>query len=91
MADTDTTTASRIRNIIAEQLGASSDEITDSARLTDDLGADSLEIAQIVILIEEEFGIDVQNDVAENLVTVADAIDFVKAVVKEQGASAKPA
>ena len=91
MADTDITTASRIRNIIADQLGVSSDEVIDNARLADDLGADSLEIAQIVIVIEEEFGIDVQNDVTEGLVTVADAIGFVNAAVKEQGTSAKPA
>ncbi|OHV76883.1 acyl carrier protein [Rhizobium sp. LCM 4573] len=91
MADIDITTANRIKSIIADQLGVSPEEVIDNARLADDLGADSLEIAQIVIVIEEEFGIEVQNDVAENLVTVADAIDFVNAAVKEQGSSAKPA
>ncbi|PDT50465.1 acyl carrier protein [Sinorhizobium fredii] len=69
--------ADRVKEIIIEQLGIEASLVVDEASIVDDLGADSLEIAQLVMLIEEEFGIDISDNAADALVTVGDAIYFV--------------
>jgi acyl carrier protein len=69
--------ADRVKEIIIEQLGVEASRVVDEASIVDDLGADSLEVAQIVMLIEEEFGIDFPDEAAEGLATVGDAIYFV--------------
>lgn len=68
----------KLQKIIAEVLNIDTDEITMETTFVDDLGADSLDIFQIIMGIEEEFDIEIENDDAENIVTVSDAIDQIK-------------
>ena len=72
------TIAERIRKIIVDQLGADPDTIVDEASFADDLGADSLETVQIVMEIEEEFGVEIPDSAASTILTVGDAIRFVE-------------
>lgn len=69
--------ALRIREIIADRLGRSIDEVVDTARFVDDLGADSLDQTEVVMALEEEFNVQVDDDAA-NIVTVGDAISYIK-------------
>ena len=71
-------TDKKIKQIIAEQLGLNEDEIADSASLLDDLGADSLDIVELVMAMEEEFEMEIPDEDAEKIVTVKDVIDYVK-------------
>jgi len=64
--------------IISEVLNVEVDEITMDTTFVDDLGADSLDIFQIIMGIEEEFDIEIANEDAENIVTVGDAVDEIK-------------
>ncbi len=68
----------KLKKIIAEVLSVEEDEITMDTRFTDDLGADSLDVFQIIMGIEEEFGIEISNEDAENIVTVGDAVEKIK-------------
>jgi acyl carrier protein len=68
----------KLKKIIAEVLTVDEDEITLDTRFTDDLGADSLDVFQIIMGIEEEFGIEISNEDAENIVTVGDAVEKIK-------------
>ncbi|EPR22039.1 hypothetical protein L905_14550 [Agrobacterium sp. TS43] len=72
------TIAERIRKIIVDQLGADPATIVDEASFADDLGADSLETVQIVMEIEEEFGVEIPDSAASTILTVGDAIRFVE-------------
>ena len=72
------TIAERIRKIIVDQLGADRATIVDEASFADDLGADSLETVQIVMEIEEEFGVEIPDSAASTILTVGDAIRFVE-------------
>ncbi|AEH79664.1 acyl carrier protein [Sinorhizobium meliloti SM11] len=69
--------ASRVRAIIIEQLGIDPARAVDEASIVDDLGADYLEVAQIVMMIEDEFNIEISDDVAEAVITVGDVIYVV--------------
>lgn len=69
----------KLQKIIAEVLNVDADEITMDTTFVDDLGADSLDVFQILMGIEEEFDIEIDNDAAENIVTVADAVEQIKA------------
>ncbi len=69
----------KLQKIIAEVLNVDADEITMETTFVDDLGADSLDVFQILMGIEEEFDIEIANDAAENIVTVADAVEQIKA------------
>ena len=71
----------KLQQIIAEVLNVDVDEITPDTTFVDDLGADSLDIFQIIMGIEEEFDIDIDNDAAEKIVTVQDAVDQIKNVL----------
>lgn len=71
----------KLKQIIAEVLNVDADEITMETTFVDDLGADSLDIFQIIMGIEEEFDIEIQNDEAEQIVTVADAAERIRAVL----------
>lgn len=71
----------KLQKIIAEVLNVDADEITMETTFVDDLGADSLDIFQILMGIEEEFDIEIANDAAENIVTVADAVEQIKAAI----------
>lgn len=67
----------KIRQIIADQLGVKKEEVTDSAKFVDDLGADSLDTVELVMALEEEFGIEIPDEEAEKLVTVGDALRYI--------------
>lgn len=68
----------RIKNIIVEQLGVRADEVTPDAHFIDHLGADSLDTVELVMAIEEEFGVEIPDEDAERAQTVQDLIDYVK-------------
>lgn len=68
----------KVRAIIAEQLGVKPEEVTPQAKFIDDLGADSLDTVELVMALEEEFGIEIPDEEAEKLVTVGDAIKYIE-------------
>ena len=68
----------KLQSIIAEVLNIDADEVTMDKTFVDDLGADSLDVFQIIMGIEEEFDIEIPNDAAENISTVADAVDAIE-------------
>jgi acyl carrier protein len=68
----------RIAEIIAEQLGVEASEVTPEASFVDDLGADSLDTVELVMALEEEFGIEIPDEEAEKISTVNDAITYIK-------------
>lgn len=68
----------KIRQIIADQLGVKKEEVTDSAKFVDDLGADSLDTVELVMALEEEFGIEIPDEDAEKLATVGDALRYIE-------------
>ena len=68
----------KLQKIISEVLNVDADEITMETTFVDDLGADSLDIFQIIMGIEEEFDIEIANEEAENIITVADAVEQIK-------------
>ena len=67
----------KIQEIVAQVLNIQPDEITMSSTFIDDLGADSLDIFQIIMAIEEEFGIQIPNEAAEHIVSVGDAAEQI--------------
>ena len=67
----------KVKQIIVEQLGVDESEITASASFQDDLGADSLDVVELVMAFEEAFGIEIPDEDAEKIKTVKDAIDYV--------------
>ncbi len=71
--------ASRVRAIIAEQLGVKLEEVTDAASFIEDLGADSLDTVELVMALEEEFGIEIPDEDAEKMTNVGDAIKYIEA------------
>ena len=68
----------KIKQIIAEQLGVKKEEVTDNAKFVDDLGADSLDTVELIMALEEEFGIEVPDEQAEKLTTVGDVIKYIE-------------
>jgi acyl carrier protein len=68
----------RVTEIIAEQLGVSKEEVVPEASFIDDLGADSLDIVELVMAMEEEFDIEIPDDDAEKIQTIGDAIAYVR-------------
>ena len=71
----------KLQNIIAEVLNVDPEEITMDTTFVDDLGADSLDVFQIIMGIEEEFDIEISNEDAEKIVTVGDAVEQIKNAV----------
>ncbi|MBZ0112862.1 MAG: acyl carrier protein [Thermoanaerobaculia bacterium] len=69
--------ADKVKSIIVEQLGVDADEVSTTASFTDDLGADSLDIVELVMAFEEEFGIEIPDEDAENIATVQDATTYI--------------
>ena len=69
--------AERVKKIVIERLGVDEAKVTDSASFIDDLGADSLDTVELVMAFEEEFGCEIPDDAAENILTVKDAITFI--------------
>lgn len=68
----------KLRKIIVEVLNVDEDEVTMESTFIDDLGADSLDVFQIIMGLEEEFDIEIPNEEAEKIVTVADAVEQIK-------------
>ena len=67
----------RVKKIIAEQLGVEDEEVNPESRFVEDLGADSLDTVELVMALEEEFGIEIPDEDAEKIVTVQNAIDYI--------------
>ena len=72
-------TAERVKKIVVEHLGVDADKVIEGASFIDDLGADSLDIVELVMAFEEEFGVEIPDDAAEKIATVKDAIDYIEA------------
>ena len=68
----------KVRNALAEQFEVSPDTITLDTNLVDDLGADSLAVVELIMSIEDEFGISISDEAAANLITVQKIVDFVE-------------
>ncbi|HAV40101.1 MAG: acyl carrier protein [Aquificota bacterium] len=72
----------RIKEIIADQLGVEVDKLNPGAKFVEDLGADSLDVVELIMAFEEEFGIEIPDEDAEKIRTVGDVIDYLKEKVK---------
>jgi acyl carrier protein len=70
----------KIKEIIAEKLDISLNQVTDDAKFIDDLGADSLDVVELIMALEDEFDIEITDEQAEKIVTVGNAIDFMKSL-----------
>jgi len=68
----------KVKEIIVDQLGVDESEVTPDAKFIDDLGADSLDIVELVMALEEEYDIEISDEEAEKIQTVGDAIEFIK-------------
>ncbi|MBE3577366.1 MAG: acyl carrier protein [Limnochordales bacterium] len=69
----------RVKKIVAEQLQVEPERVTPEASFVDDLGADSLDIVELVMAFEEEFGMEISDEEAEKIQTVGDVIQYIKA------------
>ncbi len=72
------TVADRVKKIVVEHLGVEEAKVTENASFIDDLGADSLDTVELVMAFEEAFKVEIPDDAAEKILTVKDAIDFIK-------------
>jgi len=70
--------ADRVKTIVVEHLGVDTAKVSDNASFIDDLGADSLDTVELVMAFEEEFGVEIPDDAAETILTVGDAVRFLK-------------
>ncbi|MBU4259616.1 MAG: acyl carrier protein [Proteobacteria bacterium] len=68
----------KVKKIIAEKLGVDLDEVVPEASFVDDLGADSLDLVELIMSMEEEFDIDIPDEDAEKILTVQDAIEYTR-------------
>jgi len=73
----------RVKEIIVEQLGVNESEVTPEAKFVDDLGADSLDLVELVMALEEEYNIEITDEEAEKIQTVGDAIEYIQAHVTQ--------
>lgn len=73
----------KIKSIIAEQLSIDEDEVTMEAAFIDDLGADSLDLVELIMALEENFDIEIPEEDAEKIATVGDAVEYIKAHTEE--------
>jgi acyl carrier protein len=67
----------KIKGIIAEQLGIDEEEVVNEASFVDDLGADSLDLVELIMALEEEFGQEISDEDAEKILTVQESIDYI--------------
>ena len=81
----------KVKDIIVEQLGVNPEQVTPTASFIEDLGADSLDIVELVMAFEEEFSVEVPDEDAEKLQTVGDVINYIKERAKSGGSGAAPA
>lgn len=68
----------KVKEIIVQQLGVDAEKVTAEASFVDDLGADSLDVVELVMAFEEEFGVEIPDEAAEKIATVKDANEFLK-------------
>ena len=68
----------KVKSIIAEQLGVKAEEVTEDARFVEDLGADSLDTVELVMALEEEFGVEIPDEDAEKMTTVGAALKYIE-------------
>ena len=68
----------KVKEIIVQQLGVDADKVTPEASFVDDLGADSLDVVELVMAFEEEFDVEIPDEAAEKIATVKDATEFLK-------------
>jgi len=72
----------KVKNIIADQLDVAEDKVTMESSFVDDLGADSLDIVELVMAFEEEFSIEIPDDAAEKISTVADVVNYISEIAE---------
>ncbi len=73
----------KVRTIVADKLSISEEQVTDAASFIEDLGADSLDTVELVMALEDEFGLDIPDEEAEKLTTVGKALDYVQTRVSK--------
>jgi acyl carrier protein len=71
-------TEEKVKKIIVEQLGVEAEEVTPDAKFIEDLGADSLDTVELIMALEEEFGLEIPDEDAEKIATVKNAIEYIK-------------
>ncbi len=74
-----------VKNIIVEQLHVTPEKVTENAHFVDDLGADSLDIVELVMAFEEKFGIEIPDEDSQQLVTVGKAVEYLEKKMAEKG------
>jgi acyl carrier protein len=74
----------KVRDIVVEQLGVKPEQVTPEAKFIEDLGADSLDIVELVMAFEEEFGNEIPDETAEKLQTVGDVIEYLKTLQEQE-------
>ena len=74
------TTFDKVKAIVVEQLGVDESEVTIDSTFIDDLGADSLDIVELVMAFEEEFNVEIPDDVAEQIKTVKDTVEYIDSI-----------
>lgn len=73
----------KVKSIIVEQLGLNPDEITMESSFVDDLGADSLDIVELIMALEEEFDMEIPDEDIEGISTIADVVNYIKNHIEE--------
>ncbi len=73
--------AAKVKEIIIDQLGVSEDEVVEGAAFVEDLGADSLDLTELIMAMEEEFDLEIDDDQAQKILKVGDAISHIKKAV----------
>ena len=73
-------TFDKVKDIVLDKLGTEEDKITEAASFMDDLGADSLDTVELIMEMEEEFGIEIPDEEAEKLATVGDAVKYIDSI-----------
>lgn len=67
-----------VKEVVVEQLNVNADEVKEGSKFVEDLGADSLDVVELVMALEEKFGIEIPDEVAEKIVTVNDVVQYIK-------------
>lgn len=78
MGGSENSTFETVKKIIVEQLGVDEDDVTMESSFVDDLGADSLDIVELIMALEEEFELEIPDSDAEKITTVGDAVEYIK-------------
>lgn len=73
----------RVKNIVVEQLGVAADEVSPESSFVDDLGADSLDVVELVMALEEEFGVEIPDEDAEKIAKVGEAVKYIESHMGE--------